>query len=319
MQAIQSGISAAGAIPNGGSYRGFGFPNETFNENLNLPFGVTPAPNAVGNLSVPGVPFENVARSNNYIGLPSFETVPTAYLMLINKNDLTSREDTRHLSVGQIGFARTADESILAKHGGKNVPTYGVTPGQNSAEFKSLTALNGFLRGSGRMLYTSSKQITREWHLVGVFKNEVAPSNSWSLGQNQYANRIGAYPIPLSSRFRLANSFLQGTSSCPTVSPSSTTGLTPTASCLVRTVPGNCAKLAHSFFARAWPPFRTILTRLSEQARRCSSLFARTLASNFTSSCRMHPRTMPTLPLKRCRQILTATITVRRLTRAHVM
>ena len=35
----------------------------------------------------------------------------------------------------------------------------------------------------------------------------------------------------------------------------------------VRTVPGNCAKLAHSFFARAWPPFRTILTRLSEQGQ----------------------------------------------------
>ena len=189
MQAIQSGIQAAGAIPNGGSYKGFGFPGESFNESLNLPFGYSGAPPPTGQLTVPGVGLENVQRSNNYIGLPSFDTVPTAYLALVNRNDLASREDTRSLSVGQIAFARSSDDNVLSRLG-KAVPTYGVTPGQNSAEFKSLTSLNSFLRGAGRALYSSAKQITAEWHLIGVFKNEVAPSNSWTLGAGRYVNRI---------------------------------------------------------------------------------------------------------------------------------
>jgi len=202
MNSYLSGISAANAVPNGGSYKGFGFPDQTYSSSLNMPFGITGAPTPAAQLTVPGINFNNVQRDNKFIGLPSFETVPTAYVMLVNRNDLASREDTRTLSIGQLAFARTSDNKILSRFG-RQAPQYGVTPGQNSAEFKSLTALNAFLRGSGRTMYTHASQIVREWHMIGIFKNEVAPSSAWSIGQGRYASRTGNFIV--SHRVKVLN------------------------------------------------------------------------------------------------------------------
>ena len=176
------------AMPNGGVFQGFGAgtgpPAQLSVPGLNM----TNGPSGLAQFSAPGIGAQTTYRDNKTIGLQSFESIPTAYIMLLNKKDMQSRDDTRSIGIGEALFIRSNDNTVLQKLG-KDAPSYNNPPGQNTAEFKSLGRLNNYLKSMSQY-YKTAKDVAREWRFIGVFKNEVAPVNAWNSGNAQIASRM---------------------------------------------------------------------------------------------------------------------------------
>lgn len=141
-----------------GNYAGFGFPDLTLPQLPPMPFAIANGPpQQQPSIDIPGVNISTKARGNKYVGLPGFESIPAALVLMINKNDARSASDARELSVGQIMMRRSNKDAVLRKH----KPSNTVNHGTNSVEAKSLSALNNYLR-TRPQAFTSAQDVADE-------------------------------------------------------------------------------------------------------------------------------------------------------------
>jgi hypothetical protein len=174
--------SGSGSVPSAG----FGYSRP--NSSLNLQnFGITGTPAANNNLGLGQLQVDTTVRPNAYIGLSSFVSVAAHYVVIDDLKEPSSASDTKELSISMLCFARNIERIPSTRSA--QVPQYGTLLGPNTCEIKELTQLNEYLARNSH-LYSSAAEIAAEWKLLGVIKNETAPTNTISSYGNAPRSRI---------------------------------------------------------------------------------------------------------------------------------
>jgi hypothetical protein len=148
---------------------------------LNVGFPTSGTPNATGGIpGMSGLLVNTNVRPTSAFGTQSFTSVMAHYVCISNPSpkDPQSVQNTRDLSLGMMVFARETDSYKNASKPNRVLPRYdGVSVGPNTAEFKELTQLNEYLLVHSDD-YDSAAAVLAEWRLMGVIKNETAPTNA---------------------------------------------------------------------------------------------------------------------------------------------
>jgi hypothetical protein len=153
-----------------------GAPNGNFALNVGFPYGGTPAaaggiPN-MGNLAV-----NTLVRPTSGFGTQNFTSVMAHYVSINNPADPDGAQNCKDLGTGMLVFVRETT-FVDNKHTRRMGARYdGVSVGPNTAEFKELTQLNEYLRKHSKD-YDSADAVVAEWRLMGVIKNEAAPTSA---------------------------------------------------------------------------------------------------------------------------------------------
>jgi hypothetical protein len=179
-------LTAQGGVP----AASFGFNSNAYSTSLSLPFSNTVgAPGAPTALSAPGVPMSNVALSNNYIGMPSFETIPAHYVTLVDRNEINGNGNglnNGQLNVGMLLFARSR---VNIQNNSKFMPKYSIDEKATSTtnEFFELIQLNNYLAKMAvnhpteyKNEFKSAADVLKQFKFIGVFKNSASPTNQWT-------------------------------------------------------------------------------------------------------------------------------------------
>jgi hypothetical protein len=127
----------------------------------------------VGQLAV-----NTAVRPTTSFGTQSFTSVMAHYVSINNPAEgSASIDDCKHLGLGMMVFVRET-EFRDPKHPRRIGARYdGVNVGPNTAEFKELTQLNQYLAKHSHD-YDSADAVLAEWRLMGVIKNEAAPTTA---------------------------------------------------------------------------------------------------------------------------------------------
>ena len=126
----------------------------------------------MGNLAV-----NTLVRPTSSFGTQNFTSVMAHYVSINNPADPDGMQNCKDLNTGMLVFVRETtfvDTAHVRRVGARYD---GVSVGPNTAEFKELTQLNEYLRKHSKD-YDSAAAVVAEWRLMGVIKNEAAPTNA---------------------------------------------------------------------------------------------------------------------------------------------
>lgn len=193
-----------------------GAPNVGYGLNVGFPYTGTPsATSGIPNMG--GLLVNSSVRPTSSFAVNNFVSVMSHYVCISNPTDEKSKQNCRDLGLGMLVFVRETSLPPMDKNGSRRVRARydGMSIGPNTAEFKELTMLNEYLADHSKD-YSSAEEIIAEWRLMGVIKNEAAPT-SVAYGSANYTRMLN---LVVSHRVSVLKCVVQAARlACPAHSP----------------------------------------------------------------------------------------------------